>query len=411
MNSCKADADRIDRFLRRLSEYTEEKGIITRQTFSAAWYDALQFVQDEMQALGMRTRVDGFGNLIGRFGEESGRNPIGTGSHLDTVIHGGAYDGATGIACGLEAVRLIRESGLSPQRPIEVIAFAEEEGGVFGKGCLGSEYITGHTDLEQIASLRDVQGRSLGQRQLAAAEGQPAFGSDLGWGKDYYHAFIEVHAEQGNRLDKSGETCAVVDGVVGIFRAKVTFIGQANHAGTTQMHDRKDAMVALARWIQMADAYGREQDGRLVVTNGRIEITPNQHNVIPGTASSWLEMRAESEEEIKAAWEYLQYAAEEVAHPEGLTVEYGKPAYVAPVRFDQDLLDTADRLTGGTLPHLFSWAGHDAKLMSQVTKTMMFFVPSRGGYSHCPQEYSDAEHIAAAAEILADNLLEVSRCI
>ena len=307
-------ANRIGALLAQLSRITSVTGQITRQTFSNAWEDAVRVLAGEMEQLDMGVRMDGLGNLIGLYDPaRSGRQPIGVGSHIDTVINGGAYDGAVGVAAGLELVQMYREAGICPRHPIEVIAFAEEEGGVFGKGCLGSEYITGNTPLEQLEALTDPQGLPLRTRADSTALQKPPFGSDYGWGRGHFRAFFEIHAEQGAVLEETGKHIGLVDGVVGILRSEVTFLGQPNHAGTTPMSRRRDAVAALAEFICRAYQYGLDRDGRLVVTNGKISVFPNLHNVVPGKAASVLELRAAHDEVLRQALDDLRCAALEVA--------------------------------------------------------------------------------------------------
>lgn len=398
---------RIEEFLLRLSKCTSVKGELTRQTFSDAWEKAVSFVKKEMKDLGMETRIDGFGNLIGCYNpEKSLAKPIGIGSHIDTVINGGAYDGAIGIAAGLELVRRLKEENISLSYPIEIIAFAEEEGGVFGKGCMGSEYITGHTSLEQLDAFVNKSGKNLRECAAECSIEKEEYGKDYGWGKEYYQAFFEIHAEQGGFLEECGKKIGIVNGVVGIFRSEVTFYGEANHAGTTLMSRRKDAAVALAEYILESYRYGMSRNGKLVVTNGKVSLEPNQHNVVPGKATSVCEIRAEEDSEIQAAYSCLRTKGEQIAEIYGQKVFFSEPVYVIPIRFDDNLIKRLREITvkNENVMDIFSWAGHDAKLMSTVAPSVMLFVPSKNGMSHCPEEYSNPEDIALAVEILLQML-------
>ena len=410
----KADENLIERHLRELSRFSSESGRLTRQTFSDAWAEAVTYVECLMKELDMTVKMDGFGNLTGIYNPAgSSAKPVGTGSHLDTVINGGAYDGATGLIAGIEAVRILKESGIVPERPVEVIAFAEEEGGVFGKGCLGSEYMAGSTSLLRLEQYRDSSGRTPGEAAAAVRYDKPVYGEDFGWAKNRYHAFFEMHAEQGIILFEKGKAFAIVDGVVGIMRTRIAFTGQANHAGTTEMSRRQDAVAALSEFICTAYSYGLVNNGKIVVTNGKIGVLPNQHNVIPGEAWSVMEMRSDSEEEIRKAMDVLRKEAGRIAEKYGNTVSIGEHAYVPPISFDRDLIGAADRLAAGRddMMHLFSWAGHDAKIISKTNPAMMIFIPSKDGYSHCPEEYSDSSQIAKAVDFLVLNMLEADKCI
>lgn len=405
-----ADKNRIEKLLSQLSQLTSVPGEITRQTFSSAWEGAVCLLSEQMRKLGMHTRIDGFGNLIGVYNPENSKEkPIGIGSHVDTVINGGAYDGAIGIVAGLEMVHMLDENAVFPPRPIEIIAFAEEEGGVFGKGCMGSEYITGNTPLEKLEQFFDREGITARQRAGRTGLKKAEYGSDFGWGRDHYHAFFEIHAEQGAFLQELGKKIGIVEGVVGILRSKVTFTGQANHAGTTLMNRRKDAMVALSDFIGRAYRYGLSNNGQLVVTNGKISVFPNQHNVVPGKASSVIELRGESDDMIQQAFQQLKKIAYSVAAQYGVDISFSEPVYVKPIRFDERLLAVQSKVAAGddAVVPIFSWAGHDAKLMAKVAPSTMIFVPSKDGLSHCPEEYSDPADVASAVDFLFNVLMEM----
>lgn len=405
-----ASEGRIRERLAKLSSFTSVPGKITRQTYSKPWEQAVCWLSELMKQMDMETRIDGFGNLVGIYNPDRlYTEPAGIGSHIDTVVNGGAYDGAIGIIAGLEVVDMLREQRKKLPYPIEVIAFAEEEGGVFGRGCMGSEYITAHTPLEKLSQYKNRDGRTSEELAAQASLQKAVFGSDYGWGRCHFLAFCEIHAEQGPFLQEAGKQIGIVDGVVGILRFKVTFKGQPNHAGTTRMARRKDAMAALAEFILQSYRYGLEHDGYIVITNGKIGVSPNLHNVIPGTAWSVTELRAENNEEIQAGQRFLQAEAQKIAKRSHMNVEFSAPVYVCPAAFDKELLRLQDDLIGRneTVSHLFSWAGHDAKLMSAVTPSMMLFVPSRGGMSHCPEEFSNVKDIAAATDILLELLRRV----
>lgn len=398
------DPHEIDRKIGELAAFSSSSTELTRQTYSAAWEQAASWVIAELERLGMEWRMDGIGNIVGRYDPgHSSLAPIAIGSHLDTVINGGAYDGALGIIAGLEAVGTLAREGIPVARPIEVIAFAEEEGGVFGKGCLGSEYLTGHFPLDRIASLIDREGVSVRERAAACRIEKSILGADYGWGRGRYRAFFEIHAEQGPVLEEKGKPVGIVEGVVGIYRREAKFVSAPDHAGTTPMSKRRDAAVAMAAYVVKAYEYGRTHDGEIVVTNGRLSVKPNQQNVVPGFAAAMTEIRSDTDEKIQKAAADLKEEASRIAARYGMKAQFSEPAYVPPVSFDADLIRLADSVRPrGEVPHLFSWAGHDAKLMSTVAPSLMLFVPSRGGISHSPLEYSDGAAIAAATEHLIE---------
>lgn len=397
------NANNIKEDLKKLAEFSEQEGQITRQTFSRAWEEALIWLKAKMEACDMQTQIDGMGNLIGTYEPlPTGAPPVGIGSHLDTVINGGAYDGALGIVCGLELIRSLRRDGIKLAFPIKLIAFAEEEGGVFGKGCLGSSYMTGKLSSESFAALYQKNGSSLAETIGKLSFELPRLGSDYGWAQNHFHAFFEIHAEQGPDMYENGIEIGLVDGVVGILRAEVTFMGQSNHAGTTVMSKRKDAAVALSDFVLRTYGYGIENDRKLVVTNGKISVFPNQHNVVPGMATTTMEIRAAEDCTIHKAYSYLSQIAHEVAEKYNMQMNITQTSYVKPVKFDDKLLSLATgvRQQNEKVISTFSWAGHDAKLMSSVCPGMMIFVPSKDGLSHCPEEYSSPKAAAQATDFL-----------
>jgi len=396
--------DRIRTRIQQLASFTGVEGQCTRRTYTPAFEDAVGYLTEEMVALGMVVRMDGFGNLIGRYDPlGSELPPIGIGSHIDTVADGGAFDGAMGIVVGLELIECLQESRTPPGSPVEIIAFAEEEGGVFGKGCLGSEYMTGNTSLEQLNTLVSINGgKPLAELAGSLPFGKPDYGEDHGWAVGHYAAFYEVHVEQGMTLEQSGHTVGIVQGVVGIMRNRIVFTGQSNHAGTTRMADRFDASVAMAELVLETRRIGTELADKLVATCGKIDIHPNQHNVIPGKSAVVIELRGDDNDTVVSALERIRGKAKDVARDNGLHISIDPEAFTPVKLFDETALAALHTVTtgAGDVTPIFSWAGHDAKIMANVAPTAMLFVPSRKGLSHCPEEFSDAGDIARAAEIL-----------
>lgn len=401
-----ASAERIAENIRLLAAYSTEAGAITRQTYSAAWQDSLLLLADQMRALGMTAEVDGLGNLWGLYDpEDCGRAPVGVGSHLDTVPQGGAYDGAAGIVAALELVQVARENRIRLPRPLAVIAFAEEEGGVFGKGCLGSEYAAGRMPLEAIAALADGNGRTVKAHADALPVPKRPFGSDYGWAAAKLCRFYELHVEQGDVLEQDGKRLGIVGGVVGILRERVAFVGQENHAGTTRMAARRDAAVAMADFVRQVWALGHRREGELVATTGYLAVRPNQHNVVPGYAETTLELRGPEDRAVNGAADELEAAARRIAAQYGVEARWDNRVYVPARAFPRPLADglwrAADELgCAGQTRDLFSWAGHDAKILAEATPAAMLFVPSAGGLSHCGKERSDARDIALGVDVL-----------
>lgn len=399
-------ADRIKRRINQLATFTSVEGQFTRRTYTTAFEEAVGYVKKKMVELGMAVRMDGFGNLIGRYDPMGSElSPIGIGSHLDTVADGGAFDGAMGVVLGLELIECLKASQTPPKNPIEIIAFAEEEGGVFGKGCMGSEYMTGNTSLEQLNKLVSIsEGKTLDELANSLPFEKPGYGKDHGWAVGYYANFYEVHVEQGMTLEKSGYKVGIVQGVVGIIRNRIVFTGQSNHGGTTRMADRLDASVAMAELVLETHRLGNELTEKIVATCGKIDIHPNQHNVIPGKAAVVIEMRGDDDDTIISALESIRSSAKVIAQKKGLQITIDPEVFTPVKHFDKTTLAALNEAAGKAkdVTSIFSWAGHDAKIMANVAPSAMLFIPSHKGLSHCPDEFSDAEDIARATEILLE---------
>lgn len=402
--------ERIYNRLSRLAEFTSIEGEITRQTWTKAWYESTGYIRKEMEKEGLEVRMDGIGNVIGIYNPKNLKiKPVGIGSHLDTVVNGGAFDGAAGIMAGLEVIASIRENQIEVKRPIEIIAFAEEEGGIFGKGCLGSDYMIGKTPLDQLRANRNEEDENIVEILAKFGLSEEKFVKDHGWASEYYQAFFEVHVEQGPTLEANEKSIGVVQGVVGISRVHVTFIGEANHAGTTPMAVRRDASVAMADFVKEVWNHGQKMNGKLVATTGNIKIWPNQHNVIPGKSNIILELRGDNDDTIMSSMTLLKEKARDIAGRYDVDVEFSKDVYTPVIVFEKEVLEKLKHHTSGMkdVQDIFSWAGHDAKILAEKSDVAMLFVPSVGGVSHSPKEYSREEDLAKAVGILILTLAEI----
>lgn len=387
----KADKERMQRRIDMIAGFTSEKGKITRLTFSKAWVDAVRYLQKEMESMGMTVRMDSFGNLIGNFNPgKSEEKPIGIGSHIDSVVNAGAYDGVAGIVVGLELVNMMYDAGITPKVPIEVLATADEEGAICQKGYFGGRFMTGNMTVEEYLSFRNIDGKNITDLQQECGLFQNTeFGCDNGWAKGYYSRFYEVHVEQGGVLEAEGKDIGIVKGVVGIGRLFIDFYGESDHAGPTVMKGRKDAMVAAADFILKAWEVGQKNSGKAVTTVARIQNSPNIHNVISGKTSIVLDYRSEDDdlaEEIKDTMKEYAYSMKEKY---GVDVKITQEIYTPVKLFSQKLVQELRDLHMHNSMELFSWAGHDAKAFSEIVDTCMVFMPSIGGKSHCPEEYTD----------------------
>ena len=376
-----------------------EGGGIVRPAYGDAHAEAAGLVAGWMLEAGLEGGVDETGNLIGTWpGDDPGRPAIGLGSHLDTVPHGGAFDGALGVLAALEAVQTMAERGEHLTHPVAVLGFADEEGNNFGIGVLSAQVWIGEIPPDRFEEVTDREGRSLAAylRSFEIPGAEPVPRPVLG-------AYLEAHVEQGPVLDSESRPAAAVEGIVGISRATVRFQGEANHAGTTPMTLRRDAACAAAELTLAVRELARAAEGRAVATVGVLEIAPGATNVIPGIATMRVEIRSPDGERLASLRDAVEERAHAAAEHDGLSVTIEPWHTAPPVPMDPALLRaTQEALVDAELPAFTmpSWGGHDAKVLARRMPVGMVFVPSVGGVSHAPDEVTKREDCATAAELL-----------
>jgi allantoate deiminase len=368
----------------RIATMTEEPGRITRRFLTPPVRAVHEYLRVRMQELGMQVHVDAAGNLRGLWQSQnaSGKRLV-MGSHIDTVPDAGAYDGVLGVVVALEWVRIAKE--LKFPINIEVIAFYEEEGVRFGVPFIGSRAVAGRFD-EDILEAKDSDGVTL-------EDAIRAFGLDPGLiGKAELDqgtvGFVEVHIEQGPVLESESLSVAVVTAIVGQTRLTFEFIGHANHAGTTPMRLRRDALAAAAEWITKVETLALATDG-LVATVGKVVVEPNAGNVVPGVVKVSLDVRHATDSTRKEAIEKLIESADAIAARRSLTVkrtrQMDQPAVPMDERLTSFLADAIEAI-GLPVKMMSSGAGHDAMVMAARVPTAMLFLRSPGGISHHPAE-------------------------
>ena len=351
-----------------------------------------------MRDIGLDVAIDGIGNIFGTLQGETKAAPIMIGSHIDTVGNGGKLDGPYGVLAGLEIVASFRDAGLTPGKPITIAVFTNEEGVRFQPDMMGSLITAGGLDLEEALNARDRNGVTLRDalRDIGYAGDAPCDAITPA-------AFLELHIEQGPLLEAEETTIGAVDGVQGIFWTGFTIKGQANHAGTTPMHLRKDAGYAAARIAVEARRIANEIDGQ-VATAGQVDLKPNLVNVVTGEAYITIDLRNAGRDRLYEAQDKLDQAAAAIAREEGVEIQSKKLVRFDPVCFDASLVQTIEdvaRASGHSVKRMTSGAGHDAQMMSRICPTAMVFVPSIGGVSHNPKEATDPEHLKAGLEVLS----------
>ncbi len=375
-------------------------GGINRVAYSPADREARAWVQDRMRELGLNVTTDQAGNSIGVYpGEVPHLPPIGLGSHTDTVPEGGRYDGALGVVAAIACVRAVQRAGVRLRHPVEVINFAAEEATMAGAtvGSRAMAGLLGHSAVEQVA----WDGRPVAEH-LRGAGLDPAKISEAQRPKGSLAAYLELHVEQGGMLEAARAPGGVVEGLVGIRRLAVTFHGFANHAGTTPMAARRDALVMAAPYIlavrNLAVSHG------IVATVGTLSLQPGAPNVIPGRVELGLEIRALHELELDDAEGHLATQARHAG------AEFRHVSSKPPVKSDPRLVEALTEACGELglrFRRMPSGAGHDAMCIASVAPQAMLFVPSRGGVSHSRGEYTAPEDCVAGARVLLAALLKL----
>jgi len=379
---------------RRIAGMSEEVGGTTRRFLTPPVREVHALLHGRMEAIGMNVSVDAAGNLRGRWHPPAGRSKrLIIGSHIDTVPNAGAFDGILGVTLALECAEIAQE--LKLPLPIEIIAFSEEEGVRFGVPFIGSRAAAGRFD-PALLKLKDADGATLD-------DAIRAFGLDPGGiEKAAIDAdalgFLEVHIEQGPVLEAEGLQVAAVTAIVGQTRHILTWTGHANHAGTTPMHLRRDALAGAAEWIVAVESLAQRTDG-LVATVGHVDVEPNAGNVIAGAVRVSLDVRHADDAARKSAVDTLLAQAETIAARRGLALQCARQMDQPAVPMDERLtafLAEATEAAGLPVKLMPSGAGHDAMVMASRVPTAMLFLRSPGGLSHHPDETVLEEDVAAA---------------
>jgi len=404
----KVNQDRLENRILELAKFgLQENGETERVAFSDADVAAQQWVIDILKELDLKVHIDFAGNVIGRReGKKPSLKPISFGSHIDRVPNGGNYDGCVGSMASLEVLEVLNENKIKTDHPLEIIIFSNEEGGV-----MGSRAIAGHLGKEAFPIVNST-GYSM-------AEGIMRLGGDttriaeVARKKNEIAAFLELHIEQGGTLDKENIDIGIVEGIVGLAWWEVEFTGFANHAGTTPMNARQDALLAAAKFIIAVNEVTTSFEGAHVGTVGRIKAEPGAPNVIPGKVVTSLEIRDLSLEMIEKVYEAVKSRANEIAKTSNVQIEFrpldttADPAIMT-TAIQDEIAKSATKL-GLTTKRLPSGAGHDAQDMALIAPAGMIFVPSKGGISHSPKEFTSAEDMANGANVLLRTILALDK--
>ncbi len=402
----RADPRRLETRILELGRFgANPEGGVSRLAFSPADVAGRQYVASLLVAAGLQVRIDSAGNLLGR---REGREPklpvILFGSHIDSVPRGGNYDGDVGVLGAVECIELLNAASHVTRHPLEVVVFSDEEGGLVGSRAMAGELTSGALEETSGSGLKLREGiRSIGgdPDRLASARRSPG----------ELRAFLELHIEQGGLLDEKGLEIGVVEGIVGINWWDVRVEGVANHAGTTPMDRRKDALLAAAELVLAVNRVVTSTPGRQVGTVGRIAAAPGAPNVIPGRVEMSLELRDLSAEKIGSLFASIETEARAIEARRGVGISFRPVDSTAvPALTDERvrrLVSTAATELGLKHMSMPSGAGHDAQDLARLTPTGMIFVPSAGGISHAPKEYTSPEQMARGVDVLLRTILAI----
>ncbi|MEJ2609077.1 MAG: Zn-dependent hydrolase [Candidatus Thiodiazotropha sp.] len=402
--------ERLKRNLNELSNIgrKEDYGIY-RMAFSEGDMAARRWLADQIESAGLTLHQDGAANLGGRLNWSDNRPVVMTGSHIDTVPGAGHLDGALGVICGLEALRVLHEQKVPLTHPVELVAFSDEEGR-FG-GLLGSQSMCGLLTPEAILAAEDLNGvhltHAMKQQGLDAMDALSAQRDPSS-----IKAFLELHIEQGPVLDRQGLQIGIVDAITGLFKWNVKLIGTANHAGTTPMEMRQDAFQGLAEFAGQVDRVIEEHGSpRSRTTIGRIELFPGAANVVPGVAEFSLEVRDTDQPVLEALADAYRRTLSAIARRRNLMFEFEVLSTIEPIQCHASVISAVEASTQALkLDYLRmpSGAVHDTQIIASIAPAGMIFVPSKEGRSHSPAEWTAWKDIEAGANTLLNALVRLA---
>ena len=409
----RVDAKALRRRIETLSAFGRPPGGtfadgVSRTAYSDADVAGRRYVIDLMKGAGLRARLDPAGNIFGwRDGTAADAKPILFGSHIDSVPNGGNFDGDLGSLSALGVLEALASAGVRTRHPLEMVVWAHEESYAFSRGLACSRIAAGEVSPADMDEVWNGMRRGDAIRRIG---GDPSRILEARRAKGSHHAYVELHIEQGGTLERASVPIGIVEGIVAIDRYDATITGVANHAGTTPIPERHDAMLAAAHLtVAVRDAATR-MPGRQVATVGRIEVTPNSPNVIPGLVRMSVELRDLSPETLAAMAGDIRARAREIEQSTKTTIEFRRLADAAPAAATPEVQDAIGRAASSMNLHVMrlpSGAGHDAQMMARLGPMGMIFVPSVGGVSHSPKELTSWDDCANGADVLLRTVLEL----
>jgi beta-ureidopropionase / N-carbamoyl-L-amino-acid hydrolase len=401
----RVNGQRITKHLNELSEFGKNpQGGVSRVAYSEADRRGREYVMGLMRAARLDVKIDAAGNIIGRRpGSEPSLPPLLMGSHIDSVPEGGNFDGDVGSISAIEVAQTLSENNFTTRHMIEVIIFQNEEG-----GTIGSHAMSGELSEQQLSQVT-TSGKTI-REGIKFIGGDPARLAEARRRRGDIKGYLELHIEQGGILEAEKINIGVVEGIVGIRQWEVTIEGFANHAGTTPMNQRRDSLLAAAKFIEAVNRVVTSLPGRQVGTVGKIQALPGAYNVIPGKVILGLELRDLDANKIQTLYDRIEAGARQIAQASGVSIDFSETNSITPAPTDEGfrrLITATARELGFTTKLMPSGAGHDAQEIARIAPVGMIFIPSRGGISHSPREFSLPEDIRNGASVLLHTLLKL----
>lgn len=405
-----ANKDRLKQHLNTFSKFTATPNEgMTRYSYSQEDIKTRNYIKEKMNEYGLTVMEDGLGNIFGKLdGILQDAPSVLVGSHYDSVPNGGNFDGVAGVIAGLEIAALYHEQNIKPTYPLEVIAMIEEEGSRFGGGLMGSRGINGLIKEEEFHTIRDKDGVSVveAMEQAGLNPSLPKYRSP-----ETMKAFLELHIEQGPILEDKDITIGVVDKIVGITQLEVTVEGVAGHAGTTPMGHRSDALVVASTIVSKLPKLAIDEGNSTVITTGQLNVYPNGANVIPDKVVFTIDLRSGEDVSIQRVTEKAKSLIAS-QQKDGVKIAVQQKLYIKPKALSDGIRSlfkqSTDKL-GISSISMLSGAGHDAMVFSDYTEAGLLFIPSKNGLSHCPEEWSDVEHIAQGVDVLFETIKQLTQ--
>jgi N-carbamoyl-L-amino-acid hydrolase len=404
----KVNEQRIEKHIMEMAKFGKDSiGRNYRVAYSVGDRQGRAYYMELMKSAGLDVTVDFAGNIIGkRKGKDPTKKPIAFGSHLDMVPDGGNYDGVVGSMGALEVMDVLKENNIVTEHPLELIIFSNEEGAMIGSTAVAGQVKSGGM-------------KNISNSGLTLTEGTKAIGGDpnrineVSKKQGDYKAYLELHIEQGGILDEEKIQIGIVEGIVGIEDWEITVEGFANHAGTTPMSKRQDALLAASKLVIAVNESVKSFQGRQVATVGKIAAFPGAYNVIPGKVIASLEIRDLSQDKIMMVFAEIEKRAAEISKASNVIISFrslninAKPALMD--KNIQAIIETSAKSLGYSYKVMPSGAGHDAQEMAQITRSGMIFIPSVGGISHSPKEFSRPTDMANGANVLLHTILMLDK--